>query len=76
MEFSLDALRPGQCAVVVRLDVDSTLEDRLKSFGMVPNTIVCCCYHSPDGSVASFSCRGGIIAIRTKDLRRIWGRRE
>ncbi len=76
MEFSLDHLRPGRCAVITRMDVESTLNARLKSFGMVPNTIVCCQYCSPDGSVASLSCRGGVIAIRTKDLKRIWGRRE
>jgi len=69
--MSLDTLQPGQTGVVIQLDVDEALLQRLKAFGLVPGTAVSCCYRSPDKSVTALRFRGTVLALRTKDLRRI-----
>ena len=74
MDITLDRLRPGQQAVVTDLGEDAYLKERLMVYGMVPGTTVSCRYRSPDGSVTSLECRGSVIALRTADLKRIWGR--
>ena len=74
MDITLDRLRPGQQAVVTDLGEDAYLKERLMVYGMVPGTTVFCRYRSPDGSVTSLECRGSVIALRTADMKRIWGR--
>ena len=74
MDITLDQLRPGQQAVVTDLGEDAYLKERLMVYGMVPGTTVGCRYRSPDGSVTSLECRGSVIALRTADMKRIWGR--
>ena len=74
MDITLDRLRPGQQAVVTDFGEDVFLRQRLMAYGMIPGTTVSCRYRSPDGSVTSLECRGSVIALRTADLRRIWGR--
>lgn len=76
MEFSLDRLRAGQCAIVVGINVPPDLACQLKAYGLAPNARVCCRYRSRDGKVQSLSCRGGILALRLTDSKRIWVRKE
>lgn len=76
MDITLDRLRPGQWAVVTELGEDTYLKERLTAYGMVPGTMVECRYRTPDGSVTSLECRGSVIALRTVDMKRIWGRVE
>lgn len=76
MNMTLDQLRPGQQAVITDLSEDMYLKQRLMAYGMTPGTTVCCRYKSPDGSVTSLECRGSVIALRTGDMKRIWGRWE
>lgn len=67
----LDGLRPGNEAVVIHMDVRQALMDRLKDFGFVPGTAVRCCYRGPGNKVTALLCRGSMIAMRTRDLKRI-----
>lgn len=69
MEVQLNTLRPGQQAVVERLDLPPELEKRLQDFGMVPGTKVRCKYRSPWGDVTALELRGTVLALRTGDLK-------
>lgn len=76
METSLDCIRPGVRAVVTQIDVEPVLRRRLRDFGMIPGTVVCCRYRNPWGDVTALQLRGTVLALRTRDLRKIrvrWG---
>ena len=68
---TLDKICPGTEAVVGEMDVQDALGARLRDFGFVPGTKVCCRYRSPGGQVTALECRGTVIALRTRDLRKI-----
>ncbi len=71
METSLDRLRPGCRAIVIKVNTAPALTRRLRDFGLVPGTAVHCRYKSPWGDVTALYLRGAVLALRTKDLRRI-----
>lgn len=71
METSLDCIRPGARAVVTKVNTDGALQSRLRDFGLVPGTTVCCRYRSPWGDVTALELRGSVLALRTRDLRKI-----
>lgn len=71
MEISLDRVRPGVQSVVTAIGVQEAFACRLRDFGLVPGTRVCCCYRSPGGQVTALELRGTVLALRTKDLRGI-----
>lgn len=71
METSLNCVRPGMRAVVMQIGVEPELAKRLKDFGLVPGTHVHCCYRSPGGQVTALELRGTVVALRTRDLKRI-----
>lgn len=72
METGLNCVRPGMRAVVTRIEVEAELARRLRDFGLVPGTQVCCRYRSPGGQVTALELRGTVIALRTRDLKHIW----
>ena len=74
MEITLDHLRPGMGASVVRIDTKDVLRRRLKDFGFVPGTRVRCCYRSPHADVSAISFRGSVLALRSRDLAKITGK--
>lgn len=74
MDRTLDCLAVGQKALVTGVCGTAALCMRLKDYGLIPGTQICCRYRSPDGSVTSVECRGSVIAIRTKDMKNIKGR--
>lgn len=71
METSLDCIRPGTRAVVVQVNTAPALRRRLRDFGLVPGTFVSCRYRCPWGDVAALELRGSVVALRTRDLRKI-----
>lgn len=71
METGLDCLRPGMAAVVVQMDVEPVLARRLRDFGLIPGTRICCRYRCPWGDVTALELRGSVLALRTRDLRKI-----
>lgn len=68
MDTSLDCLRLGRTAVVTHIEVNAALGNRLRAFGLVPGTKVCCRYRSPCGSVTALEFRDTVVAMRTRDL--------
>lgn len=71
METTLDLLRPGVEAVVIKIDVQYFLKRRLTDFGLVPGTAVRCRYRSPGRDVTALEFRGTVVALRTRDLKHI-----
>ncbi len=74
MTITLDQLRPGQGACVTRVCCPADLEAQLAQFGLVAGTQVRCRYISPDRSVAALQVRGAVLALRRRDLGKLWGR--
>ena len=71
METSLDRVRLNGRAVVTEITVKTELARRLRDFGMIPGTQVCCRYRDPSGRVTALELRGTVIALRTRDLKQI-----
>ena len=73
MDITLDRLRQCQMAVVTHIETDAAFACRLRGYGLVPGTVVRCRYRSPGGSVMALELRGTVVALRTKDLKKIRG---
>lgn len=71
MEISLNNLRLGKSGIVTCVETEPVLKKRLRDFGMVPGTIVGCRYRSPGGSVTALEFRGTVVALRTRDMKKI-----
>lgn len=69
--MGLHALGPGMRGIVTRIDTDAALKRRLRDFGLVPGTAVHCRYRCPWGDVTALELRGSVLALRTRDLRKI-----
>ena len=68
---TLDILKPGQTAVVVKLNSVGSMRRRLLDIGLVEGTRVECLGKSPSGDPSAFHIRGAVIAIRSEDCRDI-----
>lgn len=71
MQTNLKFLRLGRNAVVETVDTEPALRQRLRDFGLVPGTQICCRYRTPGGSVTAVEFRGSVVALRTRDLEKI-----
>lgn len=76
MEISLDRVSPGMRAVVTQIPDFIPIKQRLREFGFVPGTELCCRFLSPDGALAALEFLGTVVAVRTSDLQGILVRRE
>ncbi len=68
----MDRLKLGQQGVVTKIDTQLHLKRRLADFGVVPGTWVSCRYRTPGGSVTALEFRGTVLALRTRDIRKIY----
>ena len=71
MDISLERLEPGIRSTVTEIRSAEPLRCRLRQFGLVPGTVVSVCYRSPDGGVTALELRGTVIALRTRELKKI-----
>ena len=69
--IGLQNLRPGETAVVERLNSSGALRRRLLDMGLVEGTRVECLGLSPAGDPRAFLIRGAMLAIRSGDCRDI-----
>ena len=69
VEMGLNQLKLGEMAKVT--GVEGVLKNRLRDFGLVPGTRVCCRYRTPGGSVTAVEFRGTTVALRTRDLQSV-----
>ena len=73
---TLDRIPPGERVIVERLEVGSDIRRRFLDLGLVENTPIECIGRSPGGDPSAYLIRGAVIAIRAKDCRGIYVRRE
>lgn len=71
MEITLDRLEPDICCTVLEVRSPEPLRSRLRQFGLIPGTVVSVRYRSPDGGVTALELRGTVVALRTRELKKI-----
>ncbi|MBO4937822.1 MAG: ferrous iron transport protein A [Oscillospiraceae bacterium] len=71
MIVSLDRVCLGCRCSVAAVDTDEVLKRRLQDFGVIPGTVLCPEYRSPGAHAAVIGVRGTMLALRTRDLKRI-----
>lgn len=69
--MTLDMLRTGETASVVRIDGDDTLARRLADFGFRPGTLVELIRRAPMGDPAQIRLRGFRVALRQSEAQRV-----
>lgn len=67
----LDALLPGQRALVSGLTTTGNMRRRLLDIGLTPGAEVVCLGCSPFGDPCAYLIRGAVVALRKKDCRHI-----
>ncbi len=68
---TLDSIRPGESAVVQKLNISGNMRRRFLDIGLIENTTVECLGRSPGGDPSAYLIRGAVIAIRAQDCRGI-----
>ena len=68
---TLDKISTGELAVVVAVDTELSLKQRLYDIGLVPGTGVKVIHQSPSGNPRAYLVRGSVIALRNCDARKI-----
>ncbi len=71
MEISLDKLEHDVTGVVTQIGCHEALRCRLRAYGLVEGTEVSLRYRSPDGGVTALSLRGTVVALCTRELKKI-----
>lgn len=67
----LSDLRPGQRAVICRLDALGDTRRRLQDIGLIRGTAVTCLGKSPLGDPVAYRIRGATMALRRADASRV-----
>ena len=68
----LAAIAPGETVRVAEIRVEGALRRRLFDLGLIPQTLVSCCFAAPAGSPMAFTVRGAVLALRTRDAQEIF----
>ncbi|MBQ8684504.1 MAG: ferrous iron transport protein A [Clostridia bacterium] len=68
----LHALKPGQRAVIRRLDTPEPLRRRLLELGLLPGEAIGCIGRSPGGDPSAYELCHAVVAIRRQDAAKIW----
>ena len=68
---TLDKIPTGEFAVVMNVDTQISLKQRLYDIGLVPGTKIKVVHQSPAGNPRAYLVRGAVIALRNCDAERI-----
>ena len=68
---NLNDIKPGEHAIVCKLNTTGSMRRRLLDIGLIENTDVECVGCSPAGDPLAFLIRGAVIAIRSEDCNNI-----
>ena len=68
---TLDKISTGEFAVVVSVDTQNSLKQRLYDIGLVPGTKIKVVHQSPAGNPRAYLVRGAVIALRNCDAEKI-----
>ena len=67
METTMNNMKIGETAKVLRLELPKSAGRRLQDIGLIAGTKVFCALKSPSGDPKAFLIRGAVIAIREED---------
>ncbi len=73
---TLDMISTGEFAVVVSVNTQLSLKQRLYDVGLVPGTKIKVVHQSPSGNPRAYLVRGAVIALRNCDAQKITVRVE
>ncbi|MBE6733250.1 MAG: ferrous iron transport protein A [Ruminococcaceae bacterium] len=65
--ITIDMLKAGQNATVLRLNTKGDMRRRFIDLGLIEGTDITCVGKSPLGDPSAFLIRGAVIAIRSED---------
>ena len=65
--ITMNLLKAGQTAKVVKLNTKGSMRRRFMDLGLVENTSIVCLGQSPAGDPKAFLIKGAVIAIREED---------
>ncbi|MGI6279249.1 MAG: FeoA family protein [Acutalibacteraceae bacterium] len=68
---TLNDIKPGQHAVIQKINSTGSMRRRLLDIGLIESTEVECIGRSPGGDPSAFLIRGAVIAIRSEDCNNI-----
>lgn len=69
--YSLDKLKIGNSAKVIKIDNVGSIRRRLLDIGLIPGTIVTVTLISPFNDPIAYKIRNSLIAIRKNDSKNI-----
>lgn len=72
METVLSGLRLNRWVTVTKVGGPEVFQNRLRAYGIIPGTRVCCRYRTPCGTVTALEARSGVVALRTRDMGYVW----
>lgn len=68
---TLDKISTGEYAIIVAVDTELSLKQRLYDIGLVPSTKIKVIHQSPSGNPRAYLVRGAVIALRNCDAQKI-----
>lgn len=71
MQTSLNHIRPGNGAVIMKITACGKQARHLEQLGLVPGQQVYCCYRSPSGQVTGLELGQQNIVLRTRELEKV-----
>lgn len=69
--YTLDCLKVGKTAEVVKLNTKDSIGRRFLDIGIVPGSKIECVMESPGGNPIAYLIKGALIAIRKEDTKQI-----
>ena len=71
MEISMNSMKIGDIAQVIRLNLTGRIRQRLQDIGLIEGTRIQCTLKSPSGDPKAFLIRGAVMAIRSEDCENV-----
>lgn len=68
---TLNKISTGEFAVVLSINTELSLKQRLYDIGLVPGTKIKVVHQSPSGNPRAYLVRGAVIALRNCDAEKI-----
>lgn len=69
---TLNELKKGEKAIIKNIELEGSIKRRLLDIGLIKDSIVECILESPLKDPKAYWIRGALIAIRSKDAKKIF----
>jgi len=65
--LSLADIKPGESAVITRLEVKGDIRRRMQDIGIIEGAKIECIFESPWSDPVAYQVKGAVIALRRED---------